>query len=150
MGVSVGGFVGVFYLSFRTSEDPTRFKTISALPLGEPNIDTACRTKSPLAGVAIPPNFDLGGIRLPPNVKQFISFAKRSLMRKRICQDSVFSIIEALKMKCQFRFLRISEKPLRHFSASFAGTKITMSFRSLTILLVTTLKTSKTPIVSKF
>ena len=55
-----GVSVNVFYLSFRTSEDPTRFKTISFLPLGEPNIDTACRTKSPLAGVAIPPNFDLG------------------------------------------------------------------------------------------
>lgn len=48
-----GGSVNVFYLSFRTSEAPTRFKTISALPLGEPNIDTACRTKSPLAGVAM-------------------------------------------------------------------------------------------------
>lgn len=42
-----GVSVNVFYLSFRTSEAPTRFKTISALPLGEPNIDTACRTKSP-------------------------------------------------------------------------------------------------------
>ena len=142
--------MNVFYLSFRTSEDPTRFKTISALPLGEPNIDTACRTKSPLAGVAIPPNFDLGGIRLPPNVKQFISFAKRSLMRKRMYQDFVFSISKFIKNEMSSRIFGMDKIPLRHFSTSFAGAKTTISFRSLTILLVTTLKTSKTFIVSKF
>ena len=56
-----GVSVNVFYLSFRTSEDPTRFKTISSLPLGEPNIDTACRTKSPSPGWQYPQILILGG-----------------------------------------------------------------------------------------
>ena len=104
----------------------------------------------PLAGVAIPPNFDLGGIRLPPNVKQFISFAKRSLMRKRMYQDFVFSISRFIKNEMSSRIFGMDKIPLRYFSTSFAGAKTTISFRSLTILLVTTLKTSRTFIVSKF
>ncbi|ERK38613.1 hypothetical protein HMPREF9135_1873 [Segatella baroniae F0067] len=71
-------------------------------------------------------------------------------MRKRMYQDFVFSISKFIKNEMSSRIFGMDKIPLRHFSTSFAGAKTTISFRSLTILLVTTLKTSRTFIVSKF
>ena len=70
----LGGLCSAILKTRLLHRDPPRdhlmlSETISTLTLGEPNIDTACRTKSPVFRGVYSPSFWLGGIRLPPNVK---------------------------------------------------------------------------------
>ena len=158
--VTIRGVNGGVNVTFIGGAPPPKYKTESFISIfempfplypSESLILTRLAARSPPSpGWQYPQILIWGGIRLPPNVKQFISFAKRSLMRKRMYQDFVFSISKFIKNEMSSRIFGMDKIPLRHFSTSFAGAKTTISFRSLTILLVTTLKTSKTFIVSKF